>query len=334
MAQANEVASLWRLEEPSGTRSTEPAPSDEQSLTPMDMEEAESRKDQRLNENSRGETEPAHRSEESTEKAGEDSDLEDANEQLQGIVRNSKQNTRKTIDALNFIQPSLDLSEEQQDKVDQTLTRAEQQQLLVLWRATLSRNKTINFIVQKMAPETDKQKKARMLSHVLNTAVLLPFYAIQTVSPSDTSAFASYLGAGVANDLIQGHLEHNQDKLILTQTEMVIMFMMLDQVAERVRNNFHQYKQNRMDAYLARQEMNAARKEASAALEIDSPEAKFLSQIRIRQLERELRRINLRTRSSRIVLVDLAGQDAVEQVDKAIDREFEAIADMPIAANI
>lgn len=247
------------------------------------------------------------------------------NKELNKITEERKENTEKTIDAINFIQPSLSISKEEQNKIDLALTRAEQEQLTILWRATLERNKTIHFIVQKLAPEGQTKKKNQVLSQVLNTAIFLPFYALQAVSPADTSQLASYLGAGLASDLINGKARRNSDKMQLSQTEMVIMFMMIDQVAERLRQQYHAYKQERIDAVLAQNELEEAQKEAAASLELSSPESRFLSQVRIRQIERELRRTNLRVRSNRIVLVDLSGSEAVDQVDKLIDKEMAAI---------
>ena len=115
----------------------------------------------------------------------------------------------------------------------------------------------------------------------------------------------------------------------LSQTEMVIMFMMIDQVAERLRQEYHAYKQEKIDAVLAQNELEEAQKEAAASLQVSTPESQFLSQIRIRQIERELRRTNLKVRSNRIVLVDLSGTEAVEQVDKLINKEMSAIIDLP-----
>jgi len=254
---------------------------------------------------------------------------EQANNELSNITKKNDKEKQGAIDTINFIQPSLDLTEDEQDKVDIFLSRAEQEQLLVLWRSTLERNKTIRFIVQKLAPETEDKKRNQVLSQILNTAVFLPFYAIQSVAPGDYTSFAGYMSSGVASDLINGKMRNNTDKLILTQTEMVIMFMMIDQIAERVRTQYHDYKRERVDYMLAAREMEEAKEEAAAALGIDSGEALFLTQIRIRQLEREMKRINARLRSNRIVIIDLCGSEALGSVDKLIDKEMNALLNLP-----
>jgi hypothetical protein len=249
--------------------------------------------------------------------------------ELSKITKDRKENTKKTIDAINFIQPSIDLTKEEQTKIDMNLTKAEQEQLTVLWRATLERNKTIRFIVEKLTPDDKNKKKNQIMSQILNTAIFLPFYALQTVAPTDTSSLASYIGAGLASDLINGKAQKNSDKMQLSQTEMVIMFSMIDQIAERVREQYHSFKQEKIDAALAEEELQDAKSEAAASLDMNNPQARFLSQIRIRQIERELRRIKLRLRSSRIVLVDLSGPEAVEGVEMLIDREVAALLELP-----
>ncbi len=255
--------------------------------------------------------------------------IDKTNEELQNIVLDRKSDKEEAIDTINFIQPSIELSDEQKDKVDIMLTKFEQEQLLILWRATLERNKTIRFIVQKLAPVSDDQKKAQILSQILNTAVFLPFYALQSVAPADTSALASYLSAGVAGDLINGISTKNKDKLALSQTEMVIMFMMIDEIAERVRTEYHEYKSEKADLILARNELEEVRKEASASLELNSPQSQFLSQIRIRQIEREIKRIETRLRSKRVALIDLSGNEALASVDKLIEQELVTLIKLP-----
>ncbi|MDX1920019.1 MAG: hypothetical protein SFU25_04700 [Candidatus Caenarcaniphilales bacterium] len=257
-----------------------------------------------------------------------------SDKELKQITKERQKNTQKTIDAINFIQPSLELTKEEQQQVDIALTRAEQEQLTILWRATLERNKTIRFIVEKLTPESKDKKKNQILSQVLNTAIFLPFYALQSVAPTDTSALASYVGAGLAGDIINGRATKNNDKMQLSQTEMVIMFMMIDQVAERVRTQFHSYKQERIDEILALNELEESKLEAAASLDTARPESRFLSQVRIRQVERELRRITLRARSNRIVLVDLSGPEAVDQVDKLMQKEIKAVIDLPSIVSV
>ena len=257
------------------------------------------------------------------------SEKEKESTELKKITDESKEQGKKNLDIINFIQPSVELNKDEQALINYALTRTEQEQLTILWRATLERNKTIRFIVQKLTPEDKNQKKNQVLSQILNTAIFLPFYALQTVAPTDVSSLSSYVGAGLASDLINGKAKKNSDHMQLSQTEMVIMFMMIDQVAERVRQQYHSYKEERTDAALAYNELQEAKNEASAALNINSPESQFLSQIRIRQIERELKRINFRMRSSRIILTDLSGAEPVAEVDKLMDKEIATLIDLP-----
>ncbi len=262
-------------------------------------------------------------------KTDQKTEKEKEKSELKKITDESKEQGKKNLDIINFIQPSVELNKDEQALIDYALTRTEQEQLTILWRATLERNKTIRFIVQKLTPEDKNQKKNQVLSQILNTAIFLPFYALQTVAPTDISSLSSYVGAGLASDLINGKAKKNSDHMQLSQTEMVIMFMMIDQVAERVRQQYHLYKQERTDAALAYNELQEAKNEAAAALNLNTPESKFLSQIRIRQIERELKRINFRMRSSRIILTDLSGAEPVAEVDKLMDKEIATLIDLP-----
>ncbi|MDX1918129.1 MAG: hypothetical protein SFT81_03180 [Candidatus Caenarcaniphilales bacterium] len=260
--------------------------------------------------------------------------LEKANQELNLITKDRKKTADKTIDAINFIQPSLALTPDDKARIDQALTRAEQEQLIILWRATLERNKTIHFIVEKLAPDNQNKKKNQVLAQVLNTAVFLPLYAVQTVAPSNVGNLASYLGAGLVSDLINGTATRNADKLALSQTEMVIMFMMIDQVAERVRTQYHIYKQEKVDYALAVNDLEETRQEASGALDTKNSSAMFLAQVRIRQLEREVRRIDYRLRATRIILADLSGIEAINQIDALLDKELQAVLLSPVTVEV
>lgn len=246
--------------------------------------------------------------------------------QLENIVQEKNKEKGTWIDTVNFIQPSL-LSDnpELQAQADLLLTRAEQEQLLVLWRATLERNKTIQFIVQKLSPATNEQKRAQVLSQVLNTAVFLPFYALQSVAPGNGGAIAGVVGAGVAGDIISGSNVKNKDRMALSQTEMVIMFMMIDSVAERVREEYRNYKEQYIDLALLKDEIEQAKNEARASLDLKNPQAQFLTQIRLRQLERESRRIQAKLRSSRVTLLDLCGVESLNEVEGLINKEIKTM---------
>jgi len=267
----------------------------------------------------------------SSKKSAKNSKAKDNNDQnLKTVIESSKRNQKKTIDAINFIQPSLSLTAKEKDQLDQVLSRAEQEQLIILWRATLERNKTIHFIVQKLSPESNLSKKNTVLSRVLNTAIFLPFYALQAVTPTDTTALASYFAAGITGDLVSAKSKKEKNKLQLSQTEMVIMFMMIDGVAERVREQYKDYKQSQIDLLLLDQELEEAKREASLSLDLSSPESRFLSQIRIRQIERELRRADWTFRSNKISLVDLCGLEAVKKVNQLISKEVSVTSEQPL----
>ena len=103
-------------------------------------------------------------------------------ENLSGLESKRKDLQKTEEEGLNFIQPSLALTPEEQQAIDEFFSRNEQEQLLNLWKATIERNKTIQFIIQKLSPANSPQQGNSLLSRTLGAAIFLPFYALQALT--------------------------------------------------------------------------------------------------------------------------------------------------------
>ena len=251
-------------------------------------------------------------------------------EGLSDLETKRKELQQAEEEGLNFIQPSLSLTPEEQKAIDEFFSRNEQEQLLVLWKATIERNKTIQFIVQKLTPASSPQSGNSLLSKTLGAAIFLPFYALQAFTNNSSAYFGSQVGGRVLGSVIEGKMKKNQTQMQLSQTEAIILFMMIDEVAERLRQRYHAYKRLMVERALATNELEEAKKDNLDAQESNSPSTEVLAGIQKRSIEREIRKLDTEIRSQKNALIELAGPLAVNDLDQQLKLELVATQNTPL----
>lgn len=233
-------------------------------------------------------------------------------------------------EGLNFIQPSLALTKDEQKSIDEFFSRNEQEQLLNLWKSTIERNKTIQFIIQKLSPANAPQQGNSLLSRTLGAAIFLPFYALQAFTSNSGAYLGSQVGSRVLGSVIEGKMQKNQAQLQLSQTEAIILFMMTDEIAERLRQRYHAYKRLMTERTLATVELDEAKKDSLDAHELNLQEAEILANIQRRAVEREIRKLDAQIRSHRNALIELTGPKAVNELDEQLKIELAAAENTPL----
>ncbi len=249
---------------------------------------------------------------------------------LKGLESERDELKKAEVAGLNFIQPSLALTEEEQKAIDEFFSRNEQEQLLNLWKSTIERNKTIQFIIQKLTPANSPQAANSILSRTLGAAIFLPFYTLQALSNNAGALYGSQLGGRVLGSVIEGRMKKTQAEIQLSQTEAIILFMMIDEVAERLRQRYHEYKNVMVERVLASNELGETKKDTLDARESSSPGVEILADIQRRSMEREIRRLDAQLRTQKNALVELAGLQAVGDLDQQLKLELAAAGNTPL----
>lgn len=237
---------------------------------------------------------------------------------------------KSEVEGLNFIQPSIALTKEEQDSIDEFFTRNEQEQLLNLWKATMERNKTIQYIIQKLSPANSPQEKKSILSKTIGAAIFLPFYAVQAFTNNAGAQYSSQVGSRVLGSVLQGKMGKNESLMQLSQTEAIVLFMMVDEVAERLRQRYYNYKRLMIERALASNELEETKNDGLIALEYESSGAGILTNIQRRALEREIRRLDTEVRYHKNSLIELAGLEAITQLDNQLKLEIAATKNAPL----
>lgn len=231
-------------------------------------------------------------------------------------------------EVVDFIFPSVEQAEEEILETEEFFTNSEKDQLLELWRATIARNRTIQFIIKVLSPDNDTFKKNNGVVQALSKAVFVPFYAAAAVADNALITSGASAGARVLGDVVDNVNQRRSQTKSVTQTEMVVMFMLVDEVAQRLRDAYKEYRLIKIEKDLLQHDLKAAQIDAGEAIDLNgegSQSAIFMTRSAVRGIENSLRRLDLAYRSARGVLVELAGKHSVNNVDVLIDLEVETL---------
>gem|GEM_PF-1566670 len=256
---------------------------------------------------------------------------QDASQKSLNVLETKRAELQKAEEeGLNFIQPSLALTGDEQKAIDEFFSRNEQEQLSNLWKATIERNKTIQFVIQKLAPANSPQQANSLLSKTLGAAIFLPFYALQAFTNNSGAYYGSQVGGRVLGSVLEGKMQKNHAQIQLSQTEAIILFMMIDEVAERLRQRYHAYKRVLVERTLATNELVETKKDTLDAQDSMSEGAEVIAGIQRRSTEREIRKLDAELRSHRNTLIELAGPQSVSDLDQQLKIELAATQNTPL----
>lgn len=133
------------------------------------------------------------------------------------------------------------------------------------------------------------------------------------------------MGARVIGDVVDNVNGQNQHNQQVTKTDMIVLFMLVDEVAERLRTAYYAYKEAKVQKELIKFELVPARMDASEASENNFTESIFFTRTVLRDLERKLRETEIALNTNKRTLAELAGQETLDSVDTLIDLEVEEI---------
>lgn len=240
--------------------------------------------------------------------------------ELEKARQELKENEQK---ALEFIFPSIDDSSDLSR--EEFFSQTEKEQLLELWRATLARNRTIQFIIKALSTNPNSVEKNNAVLQGLSQALFVPFYAVSAIANNSLISGGSMVGARVIGDVVENVGDKRNQTQQVTKTDLIVLFMLVDEVAQRLRESYYSYKDAKIQKELLRYEMAPARIDAAEALNKNEGSSVFFTRMVLRDLERRLRQVNLTYLSNRRTLVELAGEEPVKSVDLLIDLEVEEI---------
>lgn len=267
-------------------------------------------------------------------------EVEDEKDQSKNTGSKSKKNSKSEIDkvrqelkeneekALDFVFPNIDDSAAKASS-EKFFSQTEKEQLLELWRATLARNRTIQFIIKSLSSNPNEVEQNNVVMQALSKALFVPFYAMSAVANNSLVSGGSMVGARVIGDVVDATTDKADRSRQVTKTDLIVLFMLVDDVAERLRQAYYGYKNALIEKQLLGHELIPARIDSSEAFAKNEKSSIFFTRMVVRDLERRLRLTEHSYLSNRRALLELAGEQALESVDLLIKLEVdEMISDI------
>jgi hypothetical protein len=215
-----------------------------------------------------------------------------------------------------------------------TVVDAEKSELADLWDAALSRNQDIQFVVQKLMPSKDPKHTTAMMMKLLSTAMYGAMSASTMMMPGGASAgqmqgmyMAQNAGAGLVMNVLNGAAAKSARKAQVTETEAIMLYNIIRNVADKVVENFHEYKKIRTNVdrgYTDYQDLQNMVADARAG---QDPAKQIEMEYTLRKARRDIDALNDDVRRTRQSLVDLAGAESIDRLDKQVQIENDKVDD-------
>ncbi len=215
-----------------------------------------------------------------------------------------------------------------------TVVDAEKSELADLWDAALSRNQDIQFVVQKLMPSKDPKHTTAMMMKLLSTAMYGAMSASSMMMPGGTSTgqlqgmyMAQNAGAGLIMNVLNGAAAKSARKAQVTETEAIMLYNIIRNVADKVVENFHEYKKNRTNVDRGYADYQDLQNMVSDARSGQDPAKQIEMEYTLRKARRDIDAVNDDVKRCRQSLVDLAGSESIDRLDKQIAIENDKVED-------
>lgn len=216
--------------------------------------------------------------------------------------------------------PLLETDNEAQKKAD-TIISAENGQLADLWEATLIHNPDIQFVIQKFQPTSNHAHMANILTRMLSTAAFGGLGAMSMMSPNVGTFAAASMGGSMMQTALGITQSKADKKAKLTNEETTIMYNMVRATCDKLVACYRGYKKcwsSLTRASVDLQDLQAMVADARAGQD----SAKQLEmEYTVRKQQRDLDCVADDLRGHRQSLIDLAGAEAVDKLDKQLAEE-------------
>ena len=216
---------------------------------------------------------------------------------------------------------------EMQQKADQ-LENGEQKQIAQLWEATLQRSPDIQFVVQKLVPNSDPAHTSTVMMRLVTSALYCGVGAFGTVMPGQ-STYAMQNGAAQVLGQISGVVEgKNAKKANLNQAELIALYQMVRGTADKMVDHYRDYKKNTVAI-----ERATADFEDLKAMAAESTARPLEMEYTLRKQKRDIASLADDVHRYRQNLIDLAGSEAVDKLDQDIARELQMLGEANVVAD-
>ena len=233
----------------------------------------------------------------------------------------------KLIDQANKVNVrplSLQYSEAETEQKTITELDCERAQISELWEATLNRNQDIQFVVQKLMPNSDKGRTTTMLMRLISMTLSTAVSTTAVVNPTPGGYATSQVASNAIMSVINTVDSKQRGRESLDEGQAISLYMMVRGTADKVTENYRDYKK-----FVRKIDRSENRTEKLQNMIADTRSR----QDDIRQFEMEywidrsqgdVEEAVADARRYRQSLIDLAGGEAVTKLDLALNEQLIA----------
>lgn len=232
-----------------------------------------------------------------------------------------KQASRVGLGPVQLVQSDAETNK----KVDAILD-AESAELNDLWEATLNRSSTIQFIVQKLQPTSNHAHLSTILTRMLSTAGYAGMGAAMMVGPNMGTYMAASAGGSMLQQLVGMKEKSDAKRAKLSQEEELVMFNMVRDICDRMVDKFREYKKHVVSLNRASIDLVDLKAMVSDARAGQDAAKQVEMDYTLRKQQRDIDTVAEEVRRFRLALVDLAGPEAVDKLDRQLAEEQNKVA--------
>lgn len=216
---------------------------------------------------------------------------------------------------------------EAQQKAD-TISDSERAQLTDLWTATINRSPDIQFVINRLQPNTDGGHVTAKAIQLIGGALFTAVSAAPLMMPGGASP-AMFMGTSSGVSLLQSLLNEHTGKSLkkqqISQEQATMLYSIVRQTAEKVVVEYRKYRHNRNDFERANRDLEDLKSMVASAHRSTDPSKQIEMEYTIRKAQRDVDKIVDEAKLHRQQLIDLSGSDAVSRLDGQMEQEMIAL---------
>ncbi len=187
--------------------------------------------------------------------------------------------------------------------------------LAILWNATVSRSETMKYAIYKLSnPDEDKPNESTM-KKILKPLANFSSIAGASVAGDPFVATSALIGGGLVNAFMKDDKEVNYRFSKVSDADMVLMVRKIDELQKKLLDLYVDYKTKEKLAKMT-QENFEKREEIYKQAQKKSKEELVISDVYYRNAKTNAQKAQDEFVTSRAILENLVGLDAIEKIEQ------------------
>lgn len=187
--------------------------------------------------------------------------------------------------------------------------------LAILWQATTERSETMKYTIYKLSnPDEDKPNDS-VIKKILKPIANFSSLAGASVSGNPYMATGALIGGGLVNAFMRDDKELNYKFSKISDADMVLLVRKIDSLQKKLIDLYVDYKTKEELANIERENFEK-REKIYLAAQNSSKEELIIADVNYRNSKIRLQKAQDEFETSRAILENLVGKDAINQISQ------------------